>query len=137
MRIKNNRLICILFVILTVLSGICFDYVKTDSFFWCASEGTKEYSVISADYPVHETGLCSSQQLIRSGESVVHFLSSRFANQKKQSQTSLAVLASELFSLHRIKYFIQSKIRLVCSLYPNEQITAYIQKTDGKKRIQI
>ena len=128
MRIRAYRFICILFSILTLVSGICLDFLKTDSCFRCMFQEAQGSDSFSDVYPLEETRLSVPCQLTGTGDRTIHTIAECFTD-------SPALQHALLFSCRKNQYFSLTKAGLPYRLYCNEQITAYIHKTDGKKQI--
>lgn len=82
---------------------------------------------LSDVYSLEETRLSVPCQLTGAGDKTIHTIAECFTD-------SPALHHAPLFSCGKNQYFSLSKAGLPYSLYCNEQITAYIHKTDGKKQ---
>ncbi len=101
--------------------------MKADSCFRCTAPEAQEADSFSDICSLEETRLSIPCQLTGAGDKTIHTITGRFAD-------SPAIHHVPLFSCDKIRYLSISKVGLPYSLYRNEQITAYIHKTDGKKQ---
>lgn len=135
MRFKNNKIVCIILVMLIFFSGFFIESVPVDNSFACAPIEKTNSCIQSVYMPTIEAQVCTSEMLGVQNTSYMQQLTSRCIALKWGLRTSLSSLCPDTFQLQKSKFFIGLETSTVCSLYVDELIINYIHSSDGKKRI--
>lgn len=135
MRFKNNKIVCIILVMLIFFSGFFSESVPVDNSFACAPIEKTNSCIQSAYMPTIEAQICTSEMLGVQNTSYIQQLTSRCIALKWGLRTSFSSLCPDTFQLQKSKFFIGLETSTVCSLYVDELIINYIHSSDGKKRI--
>lgn len=135
MQMKKEKLISFVLVIFVFLSGMCFENVKTDSFYVYVSSDTTDACIMSCEAAIIDTEHCTTEMLgVRNGVGLQK-LTGRFISQKRDGRLSQEFLYLDIFSLFEGKLFASSEKIHFLNQYQEEFVLNYIHKSDGKKRI--
>lgn len=135
MRIKNNKIVCIIFAMIVFLSGFFIESVPEDNSFACAPIEKTNSCIQSVYMPTIEAQICTLEMLGVQNTRYIQQLTSRCIALKWGLRTSLSSLYPDTFQLQKSKFFIGLEASTVCSWYVDELIINYIHSSDGKKRI--
>lgn len=149
MRTKNRRMLCILLAIFVFWSGMCFDYVKADSFFermgFLSSDAalrvydrtvhSSDDAVISAAVELEERQICTAEMLGVRHAATTESAAGRLMGQRREIRQTPGLLSFPVFSLQPGKYSAGLDTIQTYHQYQDGRVVHYIQKSDGKKRI--
>jgi len=135
MRIKDKKSICFIFIISALLSGMCFENVEMDSLFACRLlEETVSY-IKSCDEAVQNREVCTTEMLGACNYLVVQQMTSGYVGQEGEIGEFHGPLCLDCIFLPKEKY-LKAFVVIQCFYQnPEEIVTSYIHKSDGKKRI--
>lgn len=132
MRVLYNRIICCIFAVLMLFSGMCLDNNKADVLFASAPVHHATVVIDSLDKEISENQSCTIDMLgIRSVSSAIRAV--KRSNFKMDTRISAVLFCADLYA-HNI-----SILRAVTDttelpdLYYKTAVLNYIQSIDGKK----
>lgn len=148
MRTKNRRAYCMILAIFVFCFGMCFDFVKADSFPACMTALSDEEAFVAHDVPacpqgeltsvpaeIEEVHLCTAEMLGVCRNVTVQKVASRLVGQRQQTVHALDLLSVDICAARPAGSLAGMEALQVCYLYQDERIVQYIQNSDGKKRI--
>lgn len=139
MRKKIYKRCSLLMAMFMLVSGVLFDTVNNDiSFinsFTNVSEAASGSSIMFCDAVIQDAEVCTAEMLGINYTSGTQQMVSRYINQRNDGKFSFDIEHSDRFVLSEVKTLTDAEpVQDFCQ-YPEELVTSYIHKTDGKKRI--
>lgn len=149
MRTKNRRAYCMILAIFVFCFGMCFDFVKADSFPACMDALPDEeafaprdmsvcpaggaLSAVSAE--IEEVHLCTSEMLCICRDVTVQKVANRPMGQRQQTAHALDLLSVNICASRLGRFLAGMETLQIYHSYQGECVVQYIQNSDGKKRI--
>ncbi len=137
LHIQKTRWICVIWAILTVVSGMCFETMKEEPFCMCASakqENTR-IAIEFMDEIIGDAQACTAEMLGVHRNAGVRQASGRITVQKREAKPSLHFLCAALFPLKGAERSVSPEIILFYCQYQEGRVLNYIHQSDGKKQI--
>ncbi|MBQ7841127.1 MAG: hypothetical protein IJ390_11695 [Lachnospiraceae bacterium] len=133
MRIKNRKLICLILAFFVFV--MCADNAKADVSLVRAPLKQANSYILSSDASFEKIQLCTTEMLGVHNDIGIRQTTGRFLSQRRDLMICLALILPELLSFNIRKYLTDGQVWQVPGAGLDKQITAYIHKSDGKKRI--
>lgn len=134
MRNKHRRIVCLILVIITLLTGICLENIGTGSDF-VYSSGSETGSVLLQRVNILKTSdhYATKRILLQRTNHIQK--NGHYITKKVETKLLSHLLCSEHFSLFWENLMKSSEEMTGYGQSSKELVTSYIQKSDGKKRI--
>lgn len=129
---KNKKWICNFIALFILLTGMCFDEVKADSFFPCpevavlTSERTAD--AVLTDVDVEPTELLCTRNSITGSQIAAQITSGR-----RTIKLAMIFLCVAVFSLLLSNFYMTERVTELPRLCARTVVVNYIHNTDGKK----
>lgn len=131
MRVLRNRIICCIFAVLMLFSGICLDNNKVDILFASAPVHKTNAVIDILDKDISENRSCTIDMLgIHNAASAVRAV--KRSDFKVDIRISEILFCADLFT-HNISVFHAVDTAELPELYYKTAVLGYIQSIDGKK----
>ena len=134
MRAKKRNIMCLIVVILSLFSSICFDQVKIDTGFMHPVMTSSDSVLKPVTSEIKEIRLCSTKVLSECRTSQSILLKGR-NNSHKGNGHFPEFLYSAFFLTYVGKFCCDSENSSLSAMISPSHIINYIHRSDGKKRI--
>ncbi len=128
----NKTVICLILAAIILLSGVCFEKIKVQSFFECTVEFQRDAFV--KEVGVKLVTSCSNETIgIRNSE-----LSTQNGIRLLPGKRLLRIFILEFLAVEPIKsgftFFSTAKVGTFEKKHPKAEVLYFIHRSDGKKR---
>ncbi|MBO5030877.1 MAG: hypothetical protein J6C19_09175 [Lachnospiraceae bacterium] len=134
MCIRNYKIIYLLLVVFVLISGMCFEKIRTDSSLLHASMDKASSYLVPCRAQFSNDKVCTTEMLGNCGVFELQMLS-QYISQKREMRVSLDLLYLNIFSLPDGKLVSSEETTQFFHQNLNRLVTHYIHQSDGKKRI--
>lgn len=135
LRLKKDKIVYIILVLILFLSGVCFENNKADSKFLCSPVECSDSNIKSDIFTNLDIQVCTAEMLGAGRISSVQQFSCSHICKNRELKIFPDYLLLSYLSITEGKFFTSSEITQVYSKCLDELIMNYIHKSDGKKRI--
>lgn len=135
MQKKRQKFISFVLIIFVFLSGVCFESIKTDSFYLYVFTEKADSCIMSCEEGILNTEYCQAEMLGSCDSARLQKINNQCVNQKREIRVSLDFLYSNIAPLFQGKSVSDSEKIYFWNQYPKEFVLNYIHKSDGNKRI--
>ena len=135
MRRRKYSIIGLVLFITVMFTGMCFEDVKTDSSFAYIEFDKTSTQMVAVGTVINDEQLCTTRMLRVQGRTVIQQLNSSFVQQRGEAKASYEILCPDILTEEKGVNSSDIWINLLENLNPEERITMFEHKADGKKRI--
>lgn len=134
MYIRKYKIIYLLLAVFFLVSGMCFEKIKTDSSLMYASMEKASSYLLPCYTQLGDDKVCTTEMLGNDGFVGLQQLS-QYISQKREMRVSLDLLYLNIFALTEGKRVFSEEMTQSFHQNLNRLVTHYIHQSDGKKRI--
>lgn len=131
---KKRSWICIFVVVFILITGICFDQIKTNSLFSCALNVESDTVVSVRNAVMWEQQTCTPKMLQLKSVSGMRAMVGWTDRQSRMESTFNQVPLDYLLRESGAVFWLWG-ILILLSVEAGERIANFVHKSDGKKRV--
>lgn len=135
MRKTKRYAISLIIVLSMLISGMCFDNSKADSFLECTSLEMPAASISSCSADAADSAICTTEMLGIHNISYVRPVTNRNIGLRKDIRASFELLCAKAQSHLNSNFLMTAGIMQFPKLCFQAVVSNYIHNTDGKKRM--
>ena len=131
---KNRQWICKFIVLFVLISGVCFEHIKADTFFEYAFWNSPGTYLQTGEETIGDAMACTVETLgVRTA--ILHQTVGRLTNARRELKPSVAFLCVVAGWQLLSYFFTTEQFEQLPLFFSASVVVDYIHSTDGKKRI--